>query len=97
MTSVTEGMKEYDLRMMANEIYFEMMNDLRWYTRRGGNNGKVTKKVLDIWVRLMTPITPHTAEELWSLIGNETFVSTESLPEVSENDVFPDVEEAEEF
>jgi leucyl-tRNA synthetase len=97
MAFVAEGMKEYDLRMMANEVYFEMMNDLRWYTRRGGRNGNVAKKVLDIWVRLMTPITPHTAEELWSLMDNERLVSTESLPEINENDIFTDVEEAEEF
>jgi leucyl-tRNA synthetase len=97
MAFVAESMKEYDLRMMANEVYFEMMNDFRWYTRRGGQNGNVAKKVLDIWVRLMTPITPHTAEEIWSLMGKERMVSTESLPEVVENDIFPDVEEAEEF
>ena len=77
---VTEAMKEYDLRVMSNEVYFETPNDFRWYTRRGGNNGKAVRQALDIWVRMMVPITPHVAEELWSELGNKTLVSSASYP-----------------
>lgn len=97
MTQVLEGMEEYDLRRLANEVYFEMTNDIRWYTRRGGNNGSVARKLLDIWVPLMTPITPHIAEEIWSSMGNEGLVSTELIPEVNMAETFPGVEKAEEF
>ena len=34
ITSVKEGMGEYDLRRMANEVYFETFTDARWYMKR---------------------------------------------------------------
>ncbi len=77
---VTAAMEEFDLRTMSNEVYFETPNDFRWYSRRGGNNGTAVRQALDTWVRMMTPITPHVAEELWSEMGNTTLVSAESYP-----------------
>ena len=77
---VTEAMEEFDLRTMSNEVYFETPNDFRWYSRRGGKNGTAVRQALDTWVRMMAPITPHVAEELWSEMGNKTLVSAESYP-----------------
>jgi len=94
---IKESMKEYDLRKMTNEVYFEMVNDLRWYMRRGGANPEVTRKVLDCWVRLMTPVTPHTAEDLWESLGGEGLISEKSLPAYAEEIYFPEVEAAEEY
>lgn len=95
--AVREGMKDYDLRQLANEVYFEMINDIRWYLRRGGNNRKLINRVLDAWIRMMAPITPHIAEELWEYLGKECFVSTSNFPNVIEEEIRLDVEEAEEF
>jgi len=97
ISRIRDLMRDYDLRGMANEVYFEMANDIRWYSRRGGRSGSVARRVLDAWVRLMTPITPHTAEEMWSSLGNEGFVSTASMPSVDGEDMLPGVEEAEDF
>ena len=77
---VTEAMEHYDLRVMSNEVYFETPNDFRWYSRRGGNNAMAVRQALDTWVRMMTPITPHVAEELWSVLGNPTLVSSATYP-----------------
>ena len=80
VSKVTGAMEEYDLRVMSNEVYFETPNDFRWYSRRGGKNGKVVHQALDTWIRMMSPITPHVAEELWSELGNKTLVSNEFYP-----------------
>ncbi|MDH7508027.1 MAG: leucine--tRNA ligase [Methanomassiliicoccales archaeon] len=95
--AVREGMRDYDLRRLANEVYFEMINDIRWYLRRGGKNRKLINRVLDAWIRMMAPITPHIAEELWENSGKECFVSTSSFPNVIEEEIRPDIEEAEEY
>ena len=58
------AMKSYELRELASITYYTIYDDLRWYLRRGGENKKVIGEVLDIWVRLMNPITPHLSEEL---------------------------------
>ncbi|MDD1743802.1 MAG: leucine--tRNA ligase, partial [Methanomassiliicoccales archaeon] len=95
--AVKQAMEQYDMRNMAGEVYFEMMSDLRWYGRRGGSNGNVAKRAIDIWVRMMTPITPHLAEELWAQTGNEGLVSAAEFPSSRGGEVDPHAEQAEEY
>ncbi|MDD1746149.1 MAG: leucine--tRNA ligase, partial [Methanomassiliicoccales archaeon] len=95
--AVRKAMRDFDLRFLANEVYFEMYNDLRWYARRGGCNGDATKRTIDAWVRMMAPITPHVAEELWEAIGGKGFVSLASFPEKIEEELDAQVELAEEY
>ncbi|MDR1404367.1 MAG: leucine--tRNA ligase [Candidatus Methanoplasma sp.] len=81
ISSIRCAMEKYDLRQTATEIYFEMLNDLKWYSRRGGNNRETITDALSIWIRCMTPITPHIAEEMWSLAGFGSLVSLMQIPE----------------
>ena len=74
--TVKSAMEKYDLRQMATAVYFEMLNDIRWYGRRGGNNKDTIRKALDMWIRLMAPITPHVAEEMWNAAGFAGLVSS---------------------
>jgi len=74
------AMRNYDIRSMANEIYFELPSDLRWYVRRGGGCRETIRATLDTWVRMLSPITPHFAEELWERLGNGDLVSVASYP-----------------
>lgn len=85
--AINEAMDDYDLRRMANEVYFETLADVRWYIRRGGNNENTASKVLSMWVRMMAPITPHIAEEVWESLGNEDFVSIAPYPEAIGEDI----------
>ena len=78
---IHDCMDEYDVRAFANEVYFELPMDIRWYVRRGGGNKETLRTVIDAWIRLLTPVTPHLAEELWERMGNANLVSTERLPE----------------
>jgi leucyl-tRNA synthetase len=95
MASVEKGMEELDLRNLAGEVYFEVPNDLRWYLRRGGNNGSVVGKALDMWVRAMSPITPHIAEELWEHIGKEGLVASARFPVADQSEISQQAELAE--
>ncbi len=74
-------MQEYDLRSYANEVYFEVPQDLRWYVKRGGRSRAAVRKAVETWVTLMAPVTPHIAEELWEAMGNQRFVSVRQIPE----------------
>jgi len=73
-----EAMKEYNLRELASTVYFAIYEDLRWYIRRGGSHKKTIDEVLNIWVRLMNPVTPHLSEELNT---HKKLVSVSSWPE----------------
>lgn len=78
---IREAMDRYDLRQMCTVVYFDMLNDIRWYTRRGGSSRETIDSALRIWIQAMMPVTPHTAEELWEMAGFEGLVSAGQLPE----------------
>jgi leucyl-tRNA synthetase len=50
------------------------------------SNEPVPREVADSLVRLLSPLTPHVAEELWELLGQETSVTKASFP-VADKDV----------
>ena len=93
--AIFQGMERYDLRNMANEVYFEMFNDIRWYLRRGGNDKDTILTALDSWVRMMLPITPHVAEELWEVLEGEGMVSVAEYP--MDGSQIPEAEAAEDY
>ncbi|MBN1860956.1 MAG: leucine--tRNA ligase [Candidatus Thermoplasmatota archaeon] len=78
---IRDAFETLDLRVSSNEIFFEIQKDLQWYLKRGGSNKTLLHQSLRTWIVLMTPITPHLAEELWEVQGYAQFVSNETYPE----------------
>ena len=79
-----------DLRSAAEVTYVGIPTLLRRYYARGGVPGTATARVARAWVRMLSPLTPHIAEEL----GEGKFsglVAVERFPEVDE---FPRSERA---
>ena len=77
--NVTIAFENYDLRIVTNEIFFECQKNIQWYIKRDGGNKKVIEEYTKNWIKLLTPITPHLAEELWHDM-NDSLVSNESYP-----------------
>lgn len=89
-----------DLILTRNALqnsFFLLFNDLKWYQRRGGS--ALLYDVLDTWVRLLTPFTPHLCEEIWGAMGHSKgdLVSFASYPIYDENLVDNIAELAEEL
>ena len=89
-----KAMENYGLRELASIVYYTVYDDLKWYLRRGGDNRKVIGQVLDIWARLMNPITPHLSEEL---NDRKELVSASSWPKVEEKKISKEAEASEEL
>jgi leucyl-tRNA synthetase len=87
-------LKEYD-----SLVFYDMMNLVR--------KAKITMKenelyafygyIVKDWIKLLSPVTPHMAEELWKILGENSFVSIEKWPEHDESKINPAVEAAEDF
>ena len=82
---IRDAMDKLDLRQLATTTYFDMVNDIRWYVRRGGKNKATIRKILRTWINAMMPVTPHTAEELWAQSGFDGMVSEAQFPEYDES------------
>ncbi|MBU4070740.1 MAG: leucine--tRNA ligase [Candidatus Thermoplasmatota archaeon] len=90
-------MDDIKLREAANIIYFDIVNDLKWYLRRGGNNSELLRKAINAWIRMMAPFTPHMAEELWEMAENADMVSASRYPDTSEFNIDEKALEIEEY
>ncbi len=84
---VLDAFGTWDLRVASNEIFFEIQKDLQWYLKRGGANTHLLSQYVRTWIILMTPVTPHLAEELWTTQGYKPFVSNETYPEFQPQDL----------
>ncbi|MFH1364635.1 MAG: leucine--tRNA ligase [Candidatus Aenigmatarchaeota archaeon] len=80
----TDALELFQTRKASLNTVFKMHEVIRWYERRGGDSKKTVDYVKNVWIKLLSPFIPHTAEELWEQVGGEGFVSTSSWPKHDE-------------
>ncbi|BFH73699.1 leucine--tRNA ligase [Sulfurisphaera javensis] len=82
---VDKAYENLDLRSVYITVYYTLYETMRDYIEL--TNGKVNKdtirKTVSLWLKLMAPITPHLAEELWHKFNN-SFIVTEKFPSPDE-------------
>ncbi|MEM5829430.1 MAG: leucine--tRNA ligase [Candidatus Aenigmatarchaeota archaeon] len=95
----TEAYEELKFRTAVQAALFEFTNDLKEYIERCGGikncNKQIISEAVNILIKLLAPVLPHIAEELWSLLGNSGFVCVAKWPEFDENKVDKTVVELE--
>lgn len=97
ISKATTNLDNFNLKKSLDVILFEFMKDISWYLRRGGSNKKTVRYVLENWIKLLTPFIPHTCEELWEELGNESFVSTSEWPKADKSKIDEKAELGEEL
>ena len=101
----TEALEVFQTRKALQESLFLLKKDIDHYLYRV--NHLLDKKdpaviyvlstVLESWIRLLAPFTPHTCEELWSNYGGKGFVSVAKWPEADESMISSEIEKSEEL
>ncbi|HZY47539.1 MAG TPA: leucine--tRNA ligase, partial [Candidatus Bathyarchaeia archaeon] len=91
--NATNALDRLRVREAINAILYQLDNDISWYKRRLGpkrrgldNRDRILSKVMETRTRMLTPLAPHTAEEIWSRMGNKGFVVQADWPEASETE-----------
>jgi len=69
------AMDNYDLRGAVDASHFDLIKDINWYRRRGGDNPSVGKEILEVWTHMISIATPHIAEDWWKMLGNTDLVA----------------------
>ena len=75
------------LRDITQEVFYNSINDLKWYFKRKGDSRSTLSEFYKTWILMMAPFTPHICEELWERIGGKGFVSTAPWPEYDESKI----------
>ncbi len=87
-----DNMSNVGLRDAVMISHFEMVTDWQWAQRRGGVSVSAGREYLSTWIPMLYPATPHLAEEMWNLLGNDTMLAQTVLDmEKTQDDVTQDV------
>jgi len=101
----TEALEVFQTRQALQDALFLLKKDVDHYLYRVKHLLDsqdpaivyVFSTVLEAWIRLLAPFTPHTSEELWSKYGGEGFASEAAWPEADESLMSPEIEKSEEL
>ncbi len=75
----SDAMNSYDLRRAVEISHYELIKDVNWYARRGGNNAAIGRFVLESWTYLISVSTPHLAEEWGRCLSLKEMVSASEM------------------
>jgi leucyl-tRNA synthetase len=60
----------------------ELLNEMYKAREKGVAGTPEWNEAVDIYLRMMAPVTPHIAEELWSFLGKPYSIHQQSWPQV---------------
>ena len=92
----TLALEGFQTRKALQEALFLMKKDIDRYFYRAEsefvsdeNRKEVADlliHVLKVWIRLLSPFTPHTCEEMWHKYGGPGFISEADWPQYDPHD-----------
>ncbi|HDJ89361.1 MAG TPA: leucine--tRNA ligase, partial [Thermoprotei archaeon] len=94
---VTSHFEKTETRSAVQKAFYQFLNDLDWYRRRRKGVGKTYRNALEIMLKLLTPVIPHIAEEIWEKWGNRTFISLSEWPKPNFEEIDETIEAREEY
>ncbi len=89
IAEATEAMESCETRRALLAAFYNLGRDVSKYLQAVDEEAESTRRVMatvmDAWIRLLAPFAPHVAEEAWSSMGRDGFVSLAPWPEEDEN------------
>jgi leucyl-tRNA synthetase len=89
--TATAAMERLRIREVVNIVLYHLENDAAWYQRRlgpkrarGDARNKVLRQVFDSKARMLAPLAPHVAEEMWAALGNRSLVVRSEWPKADD-------------
>ncbi len=83
LASVTRDFETFNFNTIVSGL-MELLNEMTTAKANGAFGSEAWKEAESIYLRMMAPVTPHIAEELWEKSGHDYSVHTQQWPEVDE-------------
>ncbi|MFV2014042.1 MAG: class I tRNA ligase family protein, partial [Candidatus Heimdallarchaeota archaeon] len=97
IVKVRGHLDKMETRLAFQSAHHEILQDIKWYLRRRKSKGPAYKYAVDTLIRMITPFTPHIAEEIWEKLGNKGFACNAAFPTSDSKLINEDAENAEKF
>jgi len=83
LRKVTRDFETFEFNTIISSL-MELMNEMYKAREAGAAGSKEWQEALDIYLKMMAPVTPHIAEELWAYLGKPYSIHTQAWPTVDE-------------
>ncbi|MBM3180789.1 MAG: leucine--tRNA ligase [Chloroflexi bacterium] len=83
LRKVTRDFENFEFNTIISSL-MELMNEMYKAREAGAAGSNTWKEAQEIYVKMMAPVTPHIAEELWSQLGKPYSIHTQPWPTVDE-------------
>jgi leucyl-tRNA synthetase len=80
---VTRNFEQLEFNTIVSSL-IELLNEMYKARENGAAGSKEWNEAIDIYLRMMAPVTPHIAEELWAEYGKPYSIHTQSWPKVDD-------------
>jgi leucyl-tRNA synthetase len=80
---ITHDFQNFEFNTIVSSL-MELANELYKAREQGAMGTTEWDEAMDIYLRMMAPVTPHIAEELWFRLSKEYSIHTQNWPEVDE-------------
>ena len=80
---VTRDFEQFEFNTIVSSL-MELLNEMYKAREAGAAGSDEWKEAQEIYVKMMAPVTPHIAEELWSQFGKPYSIHQQSWPQVDE-------------
>jgi leucyl-tRNA synthetase len=83
LRAITHDFEAFEFNTIVSGL-MELMNELYKAREQGAGGTPEWQEAQDIYLRMMAPVTPHVAEEIWMRLGKPYSVHTQPWPVVDE-------------
>ena len=83
LAAVTHDFETFSFNTIVSGL-MELMNEMTTAKTKGAFGTKEWQEAESIYLRMMAPVSPHIAEELWEKTGHDYSIHTQLWPEVDE-------------
>jgi leucyl-tRNA synthetase len=83
VAKASEAAHQFSYRKYVTEAFFEQLNRVEEYKSMildGNEKRRTLGDVIDIWLRVLAPVVPHIAEELWERMLKSGYISLAAFP-----------------
>jgi leucyl-tRNA synthetase len=87
---VTRDFEKFEFNTIVSSL-MELLNEMYKARDLGARGTPEWDEALDIYLRMLAPVAPHIAEELWTRLGKPYSIHNQTWPEVDEEAAAEDV------
>ena len=81
LRQVTHDFETFEFNTIISAL-MELLNEMSKARDAGAAGSKEWDEAQDIYLRMLAPVAPHVAEELWAMLGKPYSIHSQSWPEV---------------